>query len=91
MLLRGGVPEFLRKPIATCDFPGGGGGPPAPLRRLPVIGCLVVMISVAMEEGIVVEVAVGFAGSLVVVCFVVVVVLELVVVLVVVSVVEVSE
>ena len=34
----GSVPEFLRKPIATCDFPGGGGGrgampppPPPPL------------------------------------------------------------
>ena len=24
---RGSVPVFLRKPIATCDFPGGGGGP----------------------------------------------------------------
>ena len=29
------IPEFLRKPIATCDFPGEGGpgrgsGPPAP-------------------------------------------------------------
>ena len=23
---RGSVPEFLRKPIATCDFPAGGGG-----------------------------------------------------------------
>ena len=23
---RGSVPEFLRKPIATCDFPVGGGG-----------------------------------------------------------------
>ena len=22
----GSVPEYLRKPIATCDFPGGGGG-----------------------------------------------------------------
>ena len=22
------VPEFIRKPIATCDFPGGGGGDP---------------------------------------------------------------
>ena len=20
------VPELIRKPIATCDFPGGGGG-----------------------------------------------------------------
>ena len=45
------------------------------------------MVSVAIEVGIVVEVAVGFAGSLVVVCFVVVEVLELVVV----SVVVVSE
>ena len=27
----GSVPVFLRKPTATCDFPGGGGGgPPVP-------------------------------------------------------------
>ena len=24
---RGTIPEFLRKPIATCDFPGDGVGP----------------------------------------------------------------
>ena len=28
---RGSVPVFLRKPTATCDFPGGGGGCPDPL------------------------------------------------------------
>ena len=27
------VPDFLRKPIATCDFPGGGG--PDPLSHPP--------------------------------------------------------
>ena len=59
--------------------------------NLPETGCVLVMMSVAMEVGIVVEVAVGFAGSLVVVCFVEVEVLELVVVLVVVSVVVLSE
>ena len=25
---RGSVPEYLRKPIPTCDFPGGSGPPP---------------------------------------------------------------
>ena len=28
---RGYAPVFLRKPIATCDFPGGGGGTCTPL------------------------------------------------------------
>ena len=37
------VSEFLRKPIATCDFPGGGGGGEGgcpPSRSAQVAYCL---------------------------------------------------
>ena len=35
--LRGSVPELLRKPIATCGFPGGGGRVSVPeLLRKPI-------------------------------------------------------
>ena len=36
---RGSLPDFLKKPITTCGFPGGGSGPPAPPPGSPMLSC----------------------------------------------------